>query len=204
MTDARSMRSGSEILRDLDDASKSCPVCGNELERRPNENSFHWGRRKFCSRSCAAKTGGGAERMRQKWSEVPVTERFWAKVDKTGDCWVWTASTRGSGGYGQFRIGKRQVFAHRVAYELEIGPIPEGLVIDHLCRNHLCVNPAHLEPVTERENILRGEAPSAQAARSTRCQRGHLFPERDADGKRQCTVCRNQKQRERRGRKNRA
>src|SRR3954468_18429534 len=79
-------------------------------------------------------------------------ERFWAKVEKTAECWNWTGYTLSSG-YGRFR-GRRagndtasKVLAHRFSYELLIGPIPPGLVLDHLCRNTSCVNPAHLEPV---------------------------------------------------------
>lgn len=128
---------------------------------------------------------------------APITEtamgRFWAKVaiDPSG-CLVWTASVR-SGGYGQFAHGGRQVQAHRFAYTALVGPIPAGLVIDHLCRNRACVAPDHLEPVTNRENLLRGEGPSAVAAAKTHCLNGHLFDEantwRDSKGKRCCRAC---------------
>lgn len=89
-------------------------------------------------------------------ARLPV--RFLAKmsVDEASGCWVWTAA-RTSKGYGQFRIGPRPVRAHRYAYTLLVGPIPDGLQLDHLCRNRLCVNPGHLEPVTNWENTLRGE-----------------------------------------------
>jgi hypothetical protein len=69
----------------------------------------------------------------------------------------------------------RPRLAHRIAYELFIGPIPNGLHIDHLCRNRGCVNPVHLEPVTQQENMLRGYAPSAVSHRANRCHRGHEF-----------------------------
>lgn len=94
-------------------------------------------------------------------SRVPEVERFWAKVDKdgSGGCWLWTgASTRG---YGTFGVGyraehtHRKVYAHRWVYEHEIGPIPEGFQVDHLCFVRLCVNPAHLEAVTQQENLRR-------------------------------------------------
>lgn len=97
---------------------------------------------------------------------------FLEKVDKTDTCWNWTGYL--NLGYGVFK-SKR---AHRVAYEHLVGPIPEGLVIDHLCRNRACVNPEHMEPVTNKENVLRGIGPSAQAARLTHCVNGHeLKPE---------------------------
>jgi hypothetical protein len=78
-------------------------------------------------------------------------------------------------------------------YELFIGPIPQGLTIDHLCRNRACVNPTHLETVDHRTNVLRGEGPPAREARATSCQRGHpkVAANRkiDADGKARCRVC---------------
>jgi hypothetical protein len=112
-----------------------------------------------------------------------VADRFWEKVRQghaPDECWPWTAGTSGSrAAYGvlAFKVKGRTIhkYAHRIAYELEIGPIPEGLEIDHLCRNPICVNPAHLEPVTHRENVLRGEATSAQNARKAHCIRGHLL-----------------------------
>jgi hypothetical protein len=95
--------------------------------------------------------------------------RFLAKVGKGGDCWTWTGVARGTGGYGGFRYDGRMQFAHRVSYELLVGPIPEGLVIDHLCRNRKCVNPEHLEPVTQTENMARG------SAARTHCKQGHEY-----------------------------
>lgn len=87
----------------------------------------------------------------------PVAERFWEKVDKTGSCWIWTAQlNRHRGGYGMF-WDEKPVWAHRWAYEALVGPIPDGLVLDHLCRTPACVNPTHLEPVTIEENVRRGE-----------------------------------------------
>lgn len=115
--------------------------------------------------------------------------RFWAKVDRSQGadaCWPWTAS--GSRGYGRIGFGGHQYRAHRIAYELLVGPIPDGLVIDHLCRNRGCCNPAHMEPVTFAENILRGEAPSAINARMVRCVNGHEFTAR-SNGRRICRTC---------------
>ena len=83
-------------------------------------------------------------------------QRFWAKVNKTDTCWLWTAS-KNWGGYGSFRVNKKKVTAHRYSYEIYKGKIPNGLQLDHLCRNRACVNPEHHEPVTNRENVVRGK-----------------------------------------------
>ncbi len=106
-------------------------------------------------------------------TQRPVAERFWAKVELTEDCWVWTGHLRR--GYGTLMQDGRDGSAHRFAYESFVGPIPEGLEIDHLCRNRACVNPAHMEPVSRRENILRGEGTAAKNARKTHCKRGHAL-----------------------------
>ncbi len=111
-----------------------------------------------------------------------VEERFWAKVRKPDQwteeaCWEWTGSQI-TNGYGNFRLHGSNKMAHRVAYVLCVGKIPEGLVIDHLCRNHGCVNPNHLEPATNRENFLRGVARERWLAKHlarTHCKRGHPF-----------------------------
>lgn len=120
-----------------------------------------------------------------------VAQRFWSKVDTTGDCWLWMA--RRLRGYGKFDLGNTTAMAHRVAYELSVGPIPDGLQLDHLCRVRHCVNPAHLEPVTQRENILRSEAPCAVVMRTNKCKHGHEFTDENTyvtpAGKRQCRVC---------------
>lgn len=119
-------------------------------------------------------------------------ERFWAKVDKTDTCWLWTGS-RTNLGYGQFRLGGACRFAHRVAFVWAKGDVPDGLVLDHLCRTPNCVNPDHLEPVTQRVNVLRGESPAARQARLTECSQGHRFDAGnthiDSKGKRRCRQC---------------
>jgi len=100
---------------------------------------------------------------------------FWPKVDKTdGGCWEWLAS-KNIYGYGLYRNRGKQFMAHRWAYEQTIGPIPEGLDLDHLCRNRACVNPAHLEAVDRRTNLLRGETLTARNAAVTHCPRGHEY-----------------------------
>lgn len=125
----------------------------------------------------------------------PLEERFWRYVDKTDGCWLWVGMTARNG-YGKIRSGGHAgplLLAHRVAYELEHGPIPEGLHIDHLCRVRHCVNPAHLEPVTCRVNIIRGEGFAAKNYVKTHCKHGHPFDLFNTywtrDGKRMCRAC---------------
>lgn len=124
------------------------------------------------------------------------SERFWNFVRKSSYCWEWTGY-KTPNGYGMF--GKR--YAHRLAYELLVGPIGDGLTLDHLCRFRDCVNPAHLEPLSMRDNILRGTAPTAENAAKTHCVRGHAFDKansivrKDRPGTRECRQCRRDQQR---------
>lgn len=107
---------------------------------------------------------------------VPIKDRFWTKVKKMdGGCWLWTGAI--SNGYGEIRrSGKRKkVLAHRWAYESLVGPVPNGLCLDHLCRVRNCVNPSHLEAVTLGENTLRGVGLSAINRNKTHCSKGHPF-----------------------------
>lgn len=107
---------------------------------------------------------------------MTLAERFWSYVEKSDGCWRWLGFI-GKEGYGRFgaRKGTTSTLAHRVSYELSVGPIPQGLEIDHLCRNRACVNPSHLEPVTREINIRRGISPAARHAKKTHCIRGHEF-----------------------------
>lgn len=108
-----------------------------------------------------------------------LPERFWAKVSVSeSGCWNWSPISRADG-YGAYYTGNRRMsLAHRVAYAAIRGEIPAGLQIDHLCRNRSCVNPDHLEPVSHRENIIRGVSPSAVNGSKDHCKRGHaLTPE---------------------------
>lgn len=125
-------------------------------------------------------------------------ERFWAKVDAFGDCWEWT-SGRDEKGYGKFRAASSQnhMGAHVFSWKTLVGPIPDGLELDHLCRNPPCVNPDHLEPVTHAENVRRGVVAHvlrARAAKITHCPRGHAYAGENLviDGNaRKCRKCKN-------------
>lgn len=122
--------------------------------------------------------------------------RFWSKVDKDGPqgCWIWTAGLH-PGGYGNFWLDGKTVNAHRFIWELANGPVPDGLHLDHICRNRACVRPDHIEPVTMATNILRGVSPAALNARKTHCLRGHAFTEdniyrrKDRPNDRTCREC---------------
>jgi hypothetical protein len=142
-------------------------------------------------------------------SPSPIEDRFWPKVQKSDGCWEWKAS-KNAAGYGRFSVrlsldNWATVYAHRFAYTLVVGPIPEGLTLDHLCRNPGCVNPAHLEPVTMRENVMRGNSPIVRQANQTHCIHGHEFAGdnvyiRKDNGARMCRACSARRGRERRQR----
>ncbi len=132
--------------------------------------------------------------------------RFLDQVDKDGPlphyapflgpCWIWTG-TKNQKGYGILLFRGVTVQTHRYVYEEFVGPIPDGFYMDHLCRVPSCVRPEHLEPVTPRENVLRGYSPPAMRARQTHCKWGHEFtPEntiitRGGRGRR-CRACRDE------------
>lgn len=142
-------------------------------------------------------------------AKADVLTRFLAKVDKRIDdlCWPWRGPTWR--GYGRFWLDGRTIGAHRASYLLHRGSIPSDLTIDHLCRNPGCVNPAHLEVVTQAENVRRGESPFARPdlyprEPRTHCLRGHPFTEENTiarQGTRRCRRCVNAGQRERRRQK---
>lgn len=129
-----------------------------------------------------------------------LCKRIVNKIDMRSpeDCWEWNAAK--DNGYGKIRVAGSTVCAHRVVYELFVEPIPEGLQLDHLCRNPSCVNPDHLEPVTNRENAMRGLSPAIVTHRTGVCQRGHSMDDAidNGNGRRACRSCVNWNRRRRR------
>lgn len=121
-----------------------------------------------------------------------LIERLEARTERRGTCLVWTGVVNGHG-HGRIWQDGRFVFTHRAAYEALAGPIPEGLVLDHTCRVRACWNVLHLEPVTQRENVLR--APTALAALNaakTHCPKGHPYDAANTahrNGRRHCRTC---------------
>jgi hypothetical protein len=124
-----------------------------------------------------------------KFPRQAPEDRFWAKVDKNGPvpdcrpelgpCWIWQGAPKQEG-YGDFYYRGKHEYAHRLSYQWSVKPIPDGLHIDHLCRVRICVNPAHLEPVTVLENLMRGVGPRLTVERGRalkKCKNGHEFTE---------------------------
>lgn len=111
-------------------------------------------------------------------------------------CWQWQNSLA-TFGYGKFWIGNTQFMAHRFAWWVFRGAIPKGLQIDHLCRNRGCVNPDHMEPVTIKENVLRGVGTSAINKRKTHCKNGHAYDRISPSNRRYCSICKREWRRDR-------
>lgn len=137
----------------------------------------------------------------------PIKERFERQyiADPNSGCWLWTGELHYKG-YGRLRVGRKRArdavangksaFAHRLSYEMYIGPIPDGLVIDHKCRQRCCVNPWHLEPVTNQENCKRGNTGKHLSER-THCPKGHpysgdnlyIYTRKSGSKNRMCRTC---------------
>lgn len=133
-----------------------------------------------------------------------LEERFWNKVmpEPNSGCWLWDASTTPDG-YGKFVVNGNLQPAHRFSYELNVGKIPEGLHLDHLCRVPQCVNPDHLEPVTRSENVRRGKCVALHVFK-THCPHGHEYAGDNLyvnpDGRRICRTCKRESEHRRRER----
>lgn len=148
---------------------------------------------KPCERSKTSGMQGKIQRMDVNEFTPEMLAKFWMKVKANGGCWEWQNAL--TNGYGTFAPKRFAILpAHRVAYELIVGPIPEGLELDHLCKNPRCVNPNHLEPVTHAENCRRGDGFGGRNFRKTHCKNGHPLDGPNlyltTTGKRQCRACR--------------
>ena len=130
--------------------------------------------------------------------------RFLRRIAIVGDCWE-RQGYRTDGGYTTISLIRdgiqRCLYAHRVSYEFFVGPIPDGMEVDHLCRNRACVNPEHFEIVTSAVNTLRGFGPTAENARRTHCKQGHTYDDLntyfDKRGRRYCRECKRKEHRDR-------
>lgn len=197
----------------------TCQLCGKTYTRTPGPRSIfcsracYWAIRiptgplctecdrprwhgSLCQRHADRLKRTGSTQLREKPSDEV---RFWSRVNKDGPvpqhrldlgpCWLWTLSTV-SRGYALFAIKGKSFKAHRYSYELLVGPIPEGLELDHLCSVRHCVNPTHLDPVPHVINLQRA---NAVRVLKTFCKRGHHYVEenvyRDARGRRFCRPC---------------
>lgn len=124
-------------------------------------------------------------------ADLETLTRRWFTQGHPHECWPWRGRSI-SQGYGQLRHDGKTHKAYRLVYELLVGPIPQGLEIDHICRNRICVNPTHLEPVTKHENWRRSDCPTAVNARKTHCPAGHAYDDVNARtyrGFRYCRAC---------------
>jgi HNH endonuclease len=173
---------------------KTCRFCGKDFEYNPKR-----GKGLYCSRPCWRRDNRGDTTYR------PVMERFFEMVEKTSTCWNWIG-TKGVEGYGRFTLPRtfakthplyanrsRFTLAHRFLFQEVNGRIADEMTLDHLCRNRACVNPQHLEVVSQKENLHRSPiAPAGINNRKTHCVRGHeLVPGnlRRSNSRRACLAC---------------
>lgn len=160
----------------------SCEICSNKSVAKGLCNKHYIRNKKYGSPHIVK------HNIIRLSNDASDGERFWAKVEKTDSCWIWKGS-KTPANYGLFWTNIKKIYAHRFSYQEANGDIPDGLVLDHLCRNPACVNPQHLEAVTHKVNILRGVGLSAQNARKNKCKRGHDFDIVRKNGSRCCSIC---------------
>lgn len=148
----------------------SCIHCKREMMSAGAEHRT--GRWRMRCHGCRARVTVGTRKL--LWGPMPIPPEltFWNRVHKTDTCWIWVGGI-GEFGHGYFGRNGPTKLAHRTAYEMCVGPIPAGLVLDHLCKNPSCVNPAHLEPVTQGENVRRADSRVGRKMQQTHCLKGH-------------------------------
>lgn len=116
-------------------------------------------------------------------------EKVLDMLDYSWGCWTWSKGLSKGTRYAVVNVNGQRVYVHRYVYEQVVGPVPEGLELDHLCRNRACVRPDHLEPVTHKVNTHRGEAPGVVARLTDTCARGHVGDWYEYGGRRWCRGC---------------
>lgn len=134
-------------------------------------------------------------RRKPGFAATPAIDRIFTegRVYHDGGCWMWRMAV--SEGYGIINEGGTSKLVHRVVYEALRGPIPEGMTLDHLCRERACCNPYHVEVVSDRENVMRGLSFGAVNARKKTCPKGHPLEPRNGKGWRLCRQCQNEQSR---------
>lgn len=178
-------------------AIQLCEACAKPYRRRRVSQ-------RFCSRHCQGRVLLNVKSFQHlspahKLSAMGARERVEMNCvpEPNSGCWLWTGASSkdgGTGGYGRIGVRGRLLMAHRFSYEAFRGPIPDGLFLDHLCRVHSCVNPDHLEAVTPRVNVLRGQTICRANAEKTHCLHGHAFSAENTyivprTGERACRTC---------------
>lgn len=122
----------------------------------------------------------------------PIEDRIAEKFVVAGSgCWEWTARLNACG-YGTVKWNGKSWLAHRAAYTLAVGTIPDGMELDHLCRNRACINPDHLEPVTHKQNMERADFSQRVPVRKPHCKRGHPWSGVRKNGRNVCHTCKNE------------
>lgn len=172
---------------------------GIKSEAKSSASRLRWGNPEFRDKMQSIMSSQSyINKMQERKTKSPLM-RFDSKVYKQGidNCWIWNG-TRTTLGYGVFSVDSKLIYVHRWAYEYFNKPIPENMTIDHICRNPSCVNPRHLEVVTQRINVQRGKTGSLQI-RKTHCPRGHPYDDTNTiirrDDSRVCRICNKEYQR---------